>query len=647
MSRPVIRSVALILFVPLLVALPSFAAAKKKALDKPDQAVGTVDSVLRSEVAGQVDRRERLASTLEQNPDSVSARWQAGFVRAGNQWRSFDEISQSTAESNVFKEYRARRQETALTSSGQLELADWCKKRGLADQERSHLSASLAFSPGREDLAVLQRLGFQRVGTQWLSPEQLQDWQRLNRRTEASLKKWSTKLERIAQRLSGSKGQHAAALTDLRGINDVSAVPAIELILTGRDQETALVAVDALHRMEGFEATLALAKQAVFSQWPEVRKGAAAVLKGRRLEDFVPQLITLLAIPGAGQFRFYHDVSRGILAYSYIVAVETNDQFRVSTLGILIQVVEVQMGLSPGGLAGGGSVPSQDQAARGGARSPNRLFSDSASIGTNNQAALGRADSDAVRLLADRLYGRERELEATNERMRELNERVIAVLADVSGKEPNSDARQWWQWWSDQTDSQTGQEKPVVVDPYEFEYAEIEAPVPPPISTTTFSPRAECLAAGTPVRTDRGMTPIEKIRIGDRVLAQDIETAELAYKPVLQTTIRPPRELCAFRVGDETIVCTAGHRFWTSGRGWVKARDLEAESLLHTVTGNEPVGTAKKGAPAQTYNLVVADFHNYFVGTTGLLSHDVLLPKSTDNLVPGLSRENAIGQKKK
>ena len=32
----------------------------------------------------------------------------------------------------------------------------------------------------------------------------------------------------------------------------------------------------------------------------------------------------------------------------------------------------------------------------------------------------------------------------------------------------------------------------------------------------------------------------EEIRIGDRVLAQDVETGELAYKPVLQTTIRPP-----------------------------------------------------------------------------------------------------------
>ena len=139
----------------------------------------------------------------------------------------------------------------------------------------------------------------------------------------------------------------------------------------------------------------------------------------------------------------------------------------------------------------------------------------------------------------------------------------------------------------------------------------------------------------------------DKILVGDRVLSQDVETGELAYKPVLQTTIRPPRELCTLRLGDETIVCTGGHRFWTSGSGWIKVRDLEPQTLLHTVTGNVPVWTSRKGETAQTYNLVVADFHTYFIGSTGLLSQDVLLPKSTDNLVPGLSRANAVAQAKK
>jgi hypothetical protein len=149
------------------------------------------------------------------------------------------------------------------------------------------------------------------------------------------------------------------------------------------------------------------------------------------------------------------------------------------------------------------------------------------------------------------------------------------------------------------------------------------------------------------VWTEHGLSPIEKIRVGDRVLAQDVQTGELAFKPVLKATVRPPKELATLRLGDETVVCTGGHRFWNSGSGWIKARDLEPRTMLHTVTGNVPVWSAKKGESAETYNLVVADFHTYFVGKAGVLCQDLLLPASTNNIVPGLSRSNVSALAKK
>jgi hypothetical protein len=136
--------------------------------------------------------------------------------------------------------------------------------------------------------------------------------------------------------------------------------------------------------------------------------------------------------------------------------------------------------------------------------------------------------------------------------------------------------------------------------------------------------------------------PIETIEVGDRVLAQDVETGELAYKPVMRTTLRPPNELRALRFNGETIVSTPGHRFWCCGSGWVKSGDLESQSRLHTVTGNTPVRTAKKGETAETYNLEVADFHTYFVGKTGLLCQDVLSRRGTDKVVPGMSLAQAV-----
>ena len=52
-----------------------------------------------------------------------------------------------------------------------------------------------------------------------------------------------------------------------------------------------------------------------------------------------------------------------------------------------------------------------------------------------------------------------------------------------------------------------------------------------------FAPATKVWALG-------GRKPIGEIKVGDRVLAQDVETGELAYKPVLAVPIRPlgPRE---------------------------------------------------------------------------------------------------------
>jgi hypothetical protein len=224
-----------------------------------------------------------------------------------------------------------------------------------------------------------------------------------------------------------------------------------------------------------------------------------------------------------------------------------------------------------------------------------------------------------------------------NERTDELNKRVINVLAVVSGQDAVPDVKAWWRWWDDFSDTQNQYDKPVVVKVDEDYVGD----------PSTHYYRISCFAAGTPVRTERGPLSIENIKVGDRVLAQNVETGELAYKPVLKTTVRPPKELATLRLDAETIVCTGGHRFWKSGSGWIKARDVASQTMLHTVTGNVPVWSARKGTTAETYNLVVADFHTYFVGKTGLLCQDLLVPPSTNNVVPGLSRANAVAQARK
>src|SRR5262245_31906534 len=93
----VVLSLGCALFV---VSQPLSAAATKKKSTKPDPALATIDTVLRSELAGEVDRRGQLAEALRQQPDSAVARWQAGFVLDGNAWRSFDHTPSKGAEFN-------------------------------------------------------------------------------------------------------------------------------------------------------------------------------------------------------------------------------------------------------------------------------------------------------------------------------------------------------------------------------------------------------------------------------------------------------------------------------------------------------------------------------------------------------------------
>ncbi len=48
--------------------------------------------------------------------------------------------------------------------------------------------------------------------------------------------------------------------------------------------------------------------------------------------------------------------------------------------------------------------------------------------------------------------------------------------------------------------------------------------------------------------------------------------------------------------------------------------------------------SVERGATSETYNLVIADFHTFFVGRTRILSHDNTIRQPTNALVPGLSR---------
>ncbi len=112
------------------------------------------------------------------------------------------------------------------------------------------------------------------------------------------------------------------------------------------------------------------------------------------------------------------------------------------------------------------------------------------------------------------------------------------------------------------------------------------------------------------------------MQIGDRVLAQDADTGELAYKPVLGTTLRPPTEMVLVTTPDGAVRATRGHPFWIVGKGWRMAKELAVGDRVHGLHGSATV-TALERQPAEpAYNLAVADFATYFVGAGQILAHD-------------------------
>jgi hypothetical protein len=606
----VVLSLGCALFV---LSQPISAGAAKKKPTKTDPALPTVEKVLRAEVTGEVDRRGQLAETLKQHPDSPLARWQAGFIKNGNSWQPFDTPTAATSESQLLKDYHVRREDAPRTFAGQLDLANWCRKEGMKDQERAHLLVALSLADEADRPNLLERLGYLLIGNEWLSHEDLVAWQQLNRRIEGAVKNLGPRLEKIAERIDGTRRQHDLAVATLVKLTDPDAIPAIQYVLAGRNEACAEAAIDAFGKSESLEATVALAQAALFSKWPEVRQRAIAPLKTRRFDDFVPDIIRLLASHVSGttvvQFLIFRDRTHRpgttgsgvqfVLLVNCILARETDDQFQVATF----QSADLRV---------------------------NALLQGQTVSFYRFPQSIDRAEAAAIHINAPESLRRERILEEMNERTDEVNRRVVSVLAELSGRAPDPEPTAWWKWWADYSDLQQSGSKPVTVV---SEYSEVQGD--PSLRVRVVS----CFASGTPVWTESGPQAIEAIKVGDRVLAKDIETGELAYKPVLQTTVRPPKELTTLRFGDETIVCTGGHRFWSSGSGWIKVRDLEPQTLLHTVTGNTPVWSAKKGSSAETYNLVVADFHTYFVGKTGVLCQDVLIPHATNSVVPGLARK--------
>jgi hypothetical protein len=509
-------------------------------------------------------------------PIKVRSPERAGLVRWKNEWLSPEQIAEKAKTDSLLAEYNNRRKVVEENVASQFKLANWCQQKELVDQERTHLTKVLDLEPDNADARA--RLGFRLIDGQWLSSQEIQGAKQRAKLASLAVGRYAKPLRAIVASLaSNDEKVQSAGKARLMEIQDPAAIPLMEAALKDKEDPIGLAFVDALSAMSSPEASIALSRIAVSTPSRDVRDAAIEKLKSAKPEFFVPSLMASLSKPVANRIGIFESLD-GRLIYRHIFSSEGAASRQVAVLD--------QVFRTPSG---------------------------------------ARVNDGTV--LAERVGEVAVSAAQANDRIEDTNQRIFKLLSAVSGVELPAKPEVWWSWWNDVTETALAEEKPVYRKYVTREYVTRNAPERPNYTLgaperVTVPRLHECLVAGTTVWTLTGPQAIETIQAGDLVLAKNPATDELAYKPVLRPTVRPEVPLVTIRLPNETITASGGHLFWTVDNGWQRARQLQTGMSLVLLSGAAEIQAVEEAKPEQTYNLIVADFHTYFVGPSRVLSHD-------------------------
>ncbi|MBC8884050.1 Hint domain-containing protein [Flavobacterium piscinae] len=134
-----------------------------------------------------------------------------------------------------------------------------------------------------------------------------------------------------------------------------------------------------------------------------------------------------------------------------------------------------------------------------------------------------------------------------------------------------------------------------------------------------------CFLAGTMVKTEKGLVPIEDILVGQKVFAYNFEIKRTELKSVTQIFRNKAEKFVRVGIKDSFIEATGQHRFLLpEEKRWEMANGLKSGMKLLN-SGGKIVIISSIGVLSEvvdTYNLEVEDHHNYFVGIDEVLTHN-------------------------
>jgi hypothetical protein len=559
-----------------------------------------------------------LHEAVRIDPNNSQARWQLGQVKVGGEWLSIEESQRRAAADPRQAKYQANKNSSGDGPGDHLALARWCRNNNLDEEARVHWAGVLSSDPSHKE--ALRNLHVRWNDGQLVSPGQVKELRQEASSAQQNLRRWKASVAAWMRALSDKRESPPTEVIDaIHAVDDVAAIPAFELVTLSVKSKPATqnpaverlsrAFMTTLARMPDEAATNSLVRHAVMSPFSDVRDEAIIELRNRPLTDFVPALLDALAARIKSEYRVQTDPAGNV---HYLQNVYREGPFadwlhrRARSIYQPWSPVGVLTNISP-------SQPSSTTVE---------------AVNTPTRAVSAAAAQRSAASYEREIVASELQIQATNEQSAARNERIVDVLTGVTNQNLGSEPRAWWDWWQDHTDYYRAEERPV----YETQESSSEYVVPPPPS----GGGVECFVRGTPVWTKTGQRAIETLAVGDLVLSRNVNSGELAYKPVMLRTLRPAGPVVEISTCNEQIRATRGHPLWVDGLGWRMAKELDDGALLHSVAGATRVEAVKPISDAETYNLVVADFNTYFVGKDGILVHDNTPRRPTRATVPGL-----------
>jgi hypothetical protein len=619
-----------------LLGLSAFSLAGPRLLGADDTAAKKTQQLVaaaaQAEVAGNAGQALLLLKEAVKNdPENQLARWQLGQVKSDGKWVAAEEAQRRAAADPLQAEYSQRRAAAGQSVAEQLVLARWCRENKLTDEAQIHWSTLLSLDPTNKE--ALRALDLKWKGGRLVSRQETTQQKKQADKAKDAAKRWGPIIAKWRRAVAGRDlAAHDAALSEIRSIKEVDAIPSMEAVTLGRDAydddhaeeclQIAVAFIDALGNVRDQSANESLVRHAVFSYGNKAKNAAVEKLKLRPQEDYVPLLLSGLAMPLESSFNVRRNPD-GSVFYAHTLYREGQD----SDWSYDLRHSAVQNDL-------GGRILLYD-----GRRNTVDVGPPTSAFPNEIAKKEWQAARNANRYV-NAAAATESQVASLNDSTEAVNKILTRVLAETTGKELET-PRAWWDWWRNQNEYYASGERPVDqhyetgTDNNNYGQSNYAVNYPP-----ADRPPHSCFPKGTIVWTKTGLRPIETIEVGDLVLSQNVNTGELRYKLVLARTVRPPRPMLTLKLDNEELTTTLGHPFWVSGLGWRMAKELGDASLLHSVNGGMPVRGTKEAKDAEAYNLIVAGFNTYFVGASGVLVHDNTLRKPTQAIVPGLVAEN-------